>query len=620
MRLRARWLAQVGPYVPLLVLILWSLPALARVGGGEHYNSNNSDSKSNGDGVDIGLLIDLIWLAVEYPIIGVPLLLLFVGYIVYTRSHSGNGSTKKALDRMEEQQRTAVSAADVHGWVGKLKAKDPAFDLLAMFDKAKKLFLDVQVAWFRRDLRPARPFLSDASFQRLSTQLKLLDAQGIRDALADVQLQDLQIIGLEQSEWFDTVHIRVKESVRDTDVPSHFTDDEAQAAARKAQPEPFVEVWSFVRKPGVQTKIGEDLYQGKCPNCGAPFTGGAANSCESCGAIVNSGNYDWVLAEITQGMEFVRNDAGVEGLAKLRQTDPALNTEMLEDRASLCFWRWIEAQSLSDPAVLSKVASPEFQARLRAEIDALSGQKRRKLFLECAVGSVQTRALQPVEGAELAHVEVRWSARQGIGPIGEKPPALPSVPQRWVFTLSRKAGATTHAEAGMATNRCPQCNAPCSDSAATACDFCGTELASGDRDWVLTDAVLWEAWRSETSSRARPGASAQVVDRSERERLIYMMAAMAMADGVVDAKERDLLKMCSQRWNVPWANVELALNAGPNLFDRLVGKQTPEAENFLRELVNLAMIDGKIDRKEKRLLEAAAVHLGLSHQLTEMIK
>ncbi|MBS1148375.1 MAG: hypothetical protein H6Q89_73 [Myxococcaceae bacterium] len=619
MRLRARWLAQVAPYVPLLVVLLGSLPALARVGSGEHYSSSNSDSSDGGD-VDIGLLVDLVYLAIRYPAIGVPLLLLFVGYTVYARRQNGNGSTRKALDRMEEQQRTAVSAADVHGWVGKLKAKDPAFDLLAMFDKAKKLFLEVQGAWFRRDLTAARPFLSDASFQRLSTQLKLLHAQGIRDAIADAQIHDLQIIGLEQTEWFDTVHIRIKASARDTDVPAGFTDEQAVAAARKLQSEQFVEVWSFVRKPGVQTKLGEDLYQGKCPNCGAPFNGGAANSCESCGAIVNSGNYDWVLAEITQGMEFVRNDEGIEGLAKARQTDPALNTEMLEDRASLCFWRWIEAQSLADPTVLAKVATPELQARVRAELDALKAQQRRKVFLECAVGAVQTRAVQPIEGFEQAHVEIRWSARHGIGPIGEKPPSLPTVPQRWVFTLTRKAGAKTHAEAGMATHRCPQCSAPASDSASTACEFCGTELASGERDWVLSDAVLWEAWRSATSSRPRPGASAQVVDRSERERLLYMMAAMAIADGVVDDKERALLKMCSERWNVPWANVELALNAGPNLFGRLVAKQTPEAENFLRELVNLALVDGKIDRKEKQLLEAAAVHLGLSHQLPALIK
>ncbi len=618
-KFRARWLAQVAPYVPLLLAVVWTIPAWARGGGGEHYNSGNSNNNSSGSG-DISLLFDLLFLVVRYPALGVPLLLLVVGYSLYVRSKSGDGSTRKALDRIEEQQRTSVSAADVHGWVGKLKARDPAFDLLALFDKAKKLFLEVQLAWFKRDLTSTRPFLSDASFQRLRTQLKLLQAQGIRDALADVLVHDLQIIGLEQSPWFDTVHIRVKASMRDTDVPAGFSDDQARAAAAKVQPSQFVEVWSFVRKPGAQTKIAEDLYQGLCPNCGAPFAGGAANSCQSCSAIVNSGNYDWVLAEITQGMEFVRNDAGVEGLAKARQNDPGLNSEMLEDRASLCFWRWVEAQSLENPNALAKIATAEFQEKVRAEAQALKAQGRRKVFLECAVGVVQTRVVQPVEGQELAHIEIRWSARYGIGPIGEKPPALPTVPQRWVFTLSRKAGARTHVETGMATDRCPQCNAPCSDSASTSCEFCGTVLASGDRDWVLCDAVLWEAWDATASGRNRPAASAQVVDRSERERLLYMMAAMAMADGVVDERERALLKMCSERWNVPWANVELALTAGPNLFDRLMAKQTPEAENFLQQLVNLARVDGKIDRNEKRLLEAAAVHLGLSSQLPALMK
>ncbi len=621
MKSGVRWLAQAAAFVPFLVALLAAGEALARVGGGEHYDSGRRDS-SSGDG-DAGILLDLVFLAFRYPVLGVPLLLLFVGYVVYRQMQNGNGSTRKAIERMEEGQRTAVSGAVVSEWVAKLKEKDPTFDLLSLFDKTKRLFLDVQSSWFKRNLAQVRPFLSDASFQRLTTQSRLLQAQGIRDAIADVALLDLQIIGLEQSEWFNTVHIRMKAAMRDADVPTGFTDEQAEAAARKASLEPFVEVWSFVRKPGALTKIGEDLTQGKCPNCGAPFNGGAANSCEACGAIVNSGNYDWVLAEITQGMEFVRNDTGVEGLAKLRQTDPALNTEVLEDRASLCFWRWIEAQSFGTPGVLAKVATPDFQARLSADASALQAQSKRRVFLECAVGSVQTRAVQPGEQADLAHVEIRWSARQGIGPLEGKVPSLPTVPQRWVFTLSRKKGATTHAEQGMATNRCPNCNAPLSDNASTACDFCSAPLASGERDWVLSDAVLWEAWRAHGGPQTRyaqAGIGAEVVDRSERERLLYMMAAMAMADGVLDAKEKQLLRMCSERWDVPWANVELAINAGTGLFDRLVAKQTPEAESFLRELVSLAMIDGKIDRKERQMLEAAAVHLGLAHRLAELLK
>jgi tellurite resistance protein len=99
------------------------------------------------------------------------------------------------------------------------------------------------------------------------------------------------------------------------------------------------------------------------------------------------------------------------------------------------------------------------------------------------------------------------------------------------------------------------------------------------------------------------------------------MAAMAKADGVVDEKEKALLKMASERWSVPWANVELALNAPPDsLFSKLIVKGSSEAESFMRELVQVALADGKIDAKEKKLLEAAAAHLGFGGRLGEFLK
>jgi tellurite resistance protein len=99
------------------------------------------------------------------------------------------------------------------------------------------------------------------------------------------------------------------------------------------------------------------------------------------------------------------------------------------------------------------------------------------------------------------------------------------------------------------------------------------------------------------------------------------MAAMAMADGVVDESERKLLKMASDRWGIPWANIELALNAAPgSLFDKLISKGSSEAESFMKELVAVAMADGKIDSKEKKMLEVAATHLGLQGRLGEFLK
>ncbi|RKH29281.1 hypothetical protein D7Y13_24315 [Corallococcus praedator] len=638
------WQWSPGPSTVLALLVL-ALPlvALARGGGGEHYTSgrDRSSGGGGGDGLPLWLLFDLVRMIFLYPKVTLPLLLIGGAlYWIYKRNLHPTATTQRALDQREAEARTEVSGRDVQGWTNALKLKDPSFELQPTLDKVRWLFLELQKSWFRRDMTPVRPFLSDATWQRFNVQLQLMKAQGVRDALADIQVQDVQLIGLHQTAWYDSIHVRVRASIRDTDVPADQTDAQAMAAAKKVAAESFTEVWTFVRKPGAQTRIGEDLFQGKCPNCGAPYKGGASNTCEFCNAVVNSGNYDWTLAEITQGVEHVRHHKQVDGLMQARADDPALNLEMLEDRASLLFWKWIDAQSRNETQRLSKVANAEVITRLSSELEELGKRGRRRVFLECAVGAVDVRALEVhPESFDEAQVEIRWSARMGIGPVNERPPSLPTVPQRWVFTLVRRHGAKTNTDTGMSTDRCPQCNAPLTTSGANTCEFCGTVLGNGERDWVLASALPFESWNVRQDQRhsaasvrrqqAREETRGAVVaptdgdrvmtDQKERERLLYMMASIAAADGEVSNAERRLLKLCAERWSVSWANVEMALNAGPQLFERLVPRGSPEAEVFLRHIVEMALVDGRIDRKERKMLEIAAQHLGLESRLPALL-
>ena len=587
------------------LLVFAAAAAFARIGGGENFDSGNS-SDGGGGGGDGGAIVELlVWLIIRHPKVGIPVAIIVgIGFFVWKSQNGGDASTRKAIDRAEAERRTNVSASAVEGWVNALKAKDPGFDLLKLFDRTRRQFLELQEAWFKRNLEPVRKYLSDATFQRLVVQMKLMELNGVRDAIADPVVIDLQIIGLEQNDSFDSIHVKVVAEMKDADAPSTASDEQALAAARKVKPERFTEVCTFLRKPGAQTKVEGDVSQGKCPNCGAPFEGGAANTCEFCGAIVNSGNYDWVLSEITQGSQHQPHPMLPDGFAKVRQSDPSLTTEALEDRASLVFWKWIEAQSLGDPSRLAKVAQAGF-----------TGGIQKRQFRECAVGAVNTQQLASSGGTDVAAVEVKWSAKVGNGP---------TQPLRYVLLLERASGAKTPDGHGMSTNRCSQCGAPLSDNGQPTCEFCGNALSSGQNDWVLRDLGAWEWWRSQggvpATSRAAP-AAARVPDREERERLVYLMAVMAKADGVVDANELKLLKMASDRWNVPWANVELALNAsGDGLFGKLIARGSGEAESFMRELVQVAMADGKIDSKERKLLASAALHLGLESRLNEFLK
>lgn len=586
----------------LWLLPLLAVPALARVGGGEHFNSG-SHSSSGGGGGDGGALIDLlIWLVFRHPAIGIPLVIGIVIFHFFNQQRRADGSTRRAMERADGERNTRVSASDASGWVKTLQARDPAFDLIKFFERVSTQFVAIQNAWFRRDLNPVRKYLSDATYQRLTVQLGLIDLQGLRDAIADPTVVDVQIAGLEQTASFDTLHVRVTAELRDADAPRDASDAQALDLARRANAERFIEIWSFVRRPGAQTHAGRELVEGKCPNCGAEFSGGAANTCEYCGAIVNSGAYDWVLAEITQGSVFERRGAEPRGFPDAHQRDPSLAVEALEDRAALTFWRWIDARVRNDPSRMAKVARPDF---------AQAVQPQR--FSDVTVGAVNLLQVMEQDGREFATFEFRWSA----GVNGGANAAL-----RSALVLERAADATTNADQGMSTNRCAQCNAPLSDNGQTKCEYCGSELASGARDWVVSELLGWETWlaRGGAMVGATEQYQARVPAPEERERLVSLLAAVAKADGVVDASELKLLKWASTRWQVPWPRVEAMLQRETSDIQPPIARGAPEGEALLRQLIAMAKADGKVDLRERRLINTAAMHLGLSQRVAQLLK
>jgi len=535
---------------------------------------------------------------------------------------------RRAFSHREAARRTEVSSFDVRGWVNALQLKDPDFDLDNLYAKARQVFELLQRGCSTRDLAGVRPFLSDATYQRFRIRLELMRKQGLRHAICGWQMLDVQLIGLDQSHWFDTVHLRIRAQVRGTEVPVDVPDAEATAAAEADEAEPFIEVWSFVRKPGAKTRAGQDLFQGRCPNCGAPFHGGATNTCTFCKAIVNSGNYDWTLATITQGSEHIPGYPVVEGLLQARESDPALNLEILEDRVTLLFWRWIEAQASGDTLALTQVSAQHFLDAVEVHLGGPKAQRGRDVIIDCAVDAAITRLFREEDGYEQAHVEIRWTARSGAVPEGVRSPALATLPQRWMLVVIRKTGAQTRTESGLATTRCGHCGAPLTEASASACSFCGSVFTAGLHDWVLSSAQPYEVWNASEAHRfediefrqATYRGADTIIDPTERKRLLQLMAAVAAADGELDPNERKLLAHCADRWLVPWQSVEAALASGLEIYNGLLPRAgSREATVFVESLVNVALLDGRIDAHESRLLALAAEHLGMSEQLPELL-
>jgi tellurite resistance protein len=606
-----------------LVLAICSLSALAwgRAGGGESYSGgsstssrssssrSSSSSSSHRSGSSHGYRSSSASLdgpELVFACCGVCLFVLFAAVVGAVQTFVGKKATRqtKAAVRTLDQGRAATARQPpekIQKALAAIAVRDPGFNEQELVESLEKAFLEVQQAWGERDLDLARRYLSDGVLRRFGVQLALDAFHGKRNACAGAEVTSRKIVAVESDDEFDTVHVRFKARMRDVTVPAQLPEREVQSRLASAPASEFTEYWSFVRRPNPGARSGK-LSEGKCPSCGAPVARTATATCEYCQAILNSGSYDWVLSEITQEGELQLAGAGsVEGFARLKGIDPALNRQVLEDRANLIFWKWIEAQATGEPARFKRHCVPQTLAHLQG----IEGKPSAGLA-QTAVGGVDLLLLESDAEYERAWLRIRWStAGAGAGIVRTN-----------ILQMARRAGLKTHAKSGMATDRCHSCAAPQSSADAVECSFCGATLS---HDWAFVELLSPEAFQArKLASRQEPGGLADqfgnVLDPWERRRALTAMVAAARADGLVTGEEHRLLQSCAERWSIEPAMLKALLAAPLDQLSDLQPKSLEEARLLFRALVTAALVDGQIDKTEKLLLEKMAAHLKIQPQ------
>jgi uncharacterized Zn finger protein (UPF0148 family) len=356
-----------------------------------------------------------------------------------------------------------------------LRARDPTLSEAGIASHVRQMADILRQAWCAGDMRAARPFVSDGVFSRFQVQLALMRQENRRNVMSDAGVLSATVVAVESEQPLDVVHVRVTAQARDTEVPASATEEDIRKALARTPIEPYTEIWSLVRRTGVQSKpVGFPVGRA-CPSCGAPLDAGETIKCRYCGTLACSGEHDWVLAEITQIVEWrptVARDVGIEAL---RSRDPGVAREVLEDRGSYVFWKWAQAGRSGDASSLRKCASPPLLAGPSLELRAVRGAS------DIAVGSAELvgSELYGQDGFDRVYVEILWSARFS--------PGQTATPCRVVMRLARRSGVTSRLS--MTAMVCQACGAPLVESDTTRCDHCGAELSAGDQAWVL-DAVL----------------------------------------------------------------------------------------------------------------------------------
>jgi predicted lipid-binding transport protein (Tim44 family) len=199
----------------------------------------------------------------------------------------------------DDEAMPGVDAAAIGSGIQALQARDPNFNQQVFIDRAQMTFFVLQNAWMARNLEPARIYLSDAIYQRWKLQVDQFVAMHKRDMLEDLAVNGCVIAKVASDANFDSITVRFDAIAADYEV-----DDAGKMVSGNKTVQPFTEYWTLIRSQAARSRVGESAQITQCPNCGAPVSINESGICTYCKATVTTGQFGWVLNNITQASEW----------------------------------------------------------------------------------------------------------------------------------------------------------------------------------------------------------------------------------------------------------------------------------------------------------------------------
>ncbi len=593
---------------------------LAQAGGGGSYGGGGGGggfggSGSGGSGGDGALFYLLIRFTIQYPHFGIPLIAA-IGFVLYhlRKTESGYRITRTIRRGRKIQEDDLRNDA-----LETIVDRDPQFTEELFLNRVQAGFLRTQQAWSDQDLRACRAFISDGVHERFDLYIRMQQEEHIRNRMKKVQVTDCTIVCITSDAHFDTIHVRITASA--ISYNEDLVTGKRVGGSSDSRPIAFTEIWSFSRRPGVPTHPTASVLQGRCPSCGGPVEIVDRAKCPQCESIVNSGRYDWVLAEITQDEEWVVPPTRhqVTGWQEIASRDSGLNFQHVEDRASVIFWRALMAIYFED----HQYAAPVLHRSLN-EVPGRWNRGKGRFWKTPAVGVVEVTAGKPAgdDGQDRLMVLVRWSASPAEG--NHRRPKLLGHQQIYahVMVLARKAGTQSNADQSFSSSHCQNCGAPIETGQTNACGYCSTPLNDGSQDWVLEQVADYDsmtAWNVEDHREAGLVQSGGV-ERLETDRLLNepeLLSALSMilaSDGTLHKKERDFITGLAVKRGIPKERLKQIFVAAQSDDSVISVPNDPaQARVFMDHLIRAALIDGRITRSEHCLLNQAAGELGWSN-------
>jgi ribosomal protein L37AE/L43A len=498
--------------VALVVLALLAVDAFGRVGGGHSYGGGSrgggSSSRGGGGGGGSGdggaivwLIFEairlLVYLTVEYPIVGIPLdLLIIAGVVYFFRLKSRSFKTDFSSIVSSASETGAYEPEEVARGFARLKKFDPNFSEIVFTDFCYALYGKAHDArgGGAAKLDLFSPYLSDVARKSLVDR----NPTGLKEVKGII----VGSMRVEQIEGLESPVVRVGLFFE-----SNYTEVTGSEGATAVEMTYYVnERWELERKRDVLSPPPAQATALHCPRCGAPLQRDTVGACAFCGTKIESGEFQWYVKSInlisreargpqlTSDVEEVGTDfpsvvqPNFETVrAEFETNNPQFRWDQFEERARLIF---TELQSAWSSMNWEKARPHETDNIFQMHqywIDAYRRQHLRNVVENGTITAIESVKIQ--EDAFYQGITLRiWA--EGLDYTVDNDSNIVSGSNRkprqwseyWTFIRNKQAKSN---EARTDLN-CPNCGSPLKVNASGICEFCGGKITSGEFDWVLS--------------------------------------------------------------------------------------------------------------------------------------
>lgn len=493
------------------VLALLAVDVFGRVGGGHSYSGGSRGGSSgrsgggggSGDGGAIVWLIFqvvrlLIYLTIEYPLIGIPLDIVVIGGIIYFLRRKGKATTAgfSSMVRAAPQRGVGYAPETAARSFARLQKFDPNFSEIVFTDFCYALYGKAHDArgGGATSLDLLSPYLSESARKSLLQRNApgLLEVQGV-------------IVGsmkIDQVQGLETPLVRISLIFE-----SNYTEVTKRDSHEPTQTSYYVvERWELERKRDVLSPTPAQATALHCPRCGAPLQRDTVGACAFCGTKIDSGEFQWYVRSIslisseargpqlTSDVEEVGTDfpSVVQPnfsvvRAEFERNNPQFSWGQFQERARLIFNELQAAWSSMNWERARPHETDNIFQMHQYWIDAYRRQHLRNVVDNCTITAIQPVKIQ--EDAFYQGITLRiWA--QGLDYTVDANGKMLSGSNRnlrkwseyWTFIRNKQAQSS---EARTDLN-CPNCGSPLKVNASGICEFCGGKITSGEFDWVLS--------------------------------------------------------------------------------------------------------------------------------------